>query len=437
MTRDPREILAYERMRPAQVVAVALSVVLNALDGFDVLAISFASPGIAKEWGIDRGALGIVLSMELIGMALGSVALGNVADRIGRRRTILGCLVVMAGGMLLARWASGVEQMSVYRFITGLGIGGMLAAINAVAAEFSNNRRRNMAVTLMAAGYPLGAIVGGTIAAQLLAAGSWRSVFTFGAIATAACIPLVWFLLPESIGYLMQRRPPNALQRINAILTRLGHKTVAVLPEVTAQQAARRGSILDLFAPQYARMTVLLTVAYFAHIMTFYFTLKWIPKIVVDMGFDPSSAGGVLVWANVGGASGAIVFSLLTQRLGLRYLVIGTFVGTAIMVTLFGRSDPDLRELALLAGIAGFFSNAAIVGLYAMFAQSFPTALRATGTGFVIGTGRAGAALGPIAAGFLFVAGATLPAVAFMMALGSLLAAVAILMLKYQETNVL
>jgi cyanate permease len=170
--------------------------------------------------------------------------------------------------------------------------------------------------------------------------------------------------------------------------------------------------------------------------MTFYFTLKWIPKIVVDMGFEPSSAGGVLVWANVGGISGALVFSVLTQRIGLRPLLLATFMGTFVMVTLFGRSRADLGELALLAGCAGFFSNAAIVGLYAMFAQSFPTALRASGTGFAIGFGRAGAALGPIAAGFLFVAGATLPSVAFMMALGALVAAVAIFFLNYQETDI-
>jgi len=341
----------------------------------------------------------------------------------------------MALGMFLARSATTVTLLSAYRFFTGVGIGGMLAAINAVAAEFSNNHRRNLAVTLMATGYPLGAITGGMIASHLLATGSWRSVFTFGAIITAACIPLVWFWLPESVSYLVQRRPPNALEKVNATLKRLGHKVVTALPEVSAKKV--RGSLVELFAPGFVRTTVLLTAAYFAHIMTFYFTLKWIPKIVVDMGFEPSSAGGVLVWANVGGASGALVFSMLTQRVGLRQLVIGTFIGTAIFVSLFGRSGPDLKQLALYASIAGFFSNAGIVGLYAMFAQLYPTALRASGTGFVIGVGRAGAAFGPIAAGFLFQAGATLPSVAMMMGFGSLVAAAAMLALKYRESNAL
>src|SRR5688572_15961771 len=169
-------MLADAPMTSRQVAVIALSVVLVALDGFDVLAISFASPGIAKEWGIARTALGFVLSMEIIGMAIGSMMLGSVADRIGRRPTILLCLVVVAIGMFLATTANGVKSMSLYRFLTGLGIGGMLAATNAVVAEFANDRRRNLCVTLMAAGYPLGAVGGGIIATHLLADGSWRSV---------------------------------------------------------------------------------------------------------------------------------------------------------------------------------------------------------------------------------------------------------------------
>ena len=111
VTNDPRALLAFENMSTRQLIAVGLSVLLIALDGFDVLAISFASPGIAKEWGIARTALGFVLSMEIIGMAIGSMMLGNVADRVGRRPTILVCLGVMAAGMFLATTATGVKPM--------------------------------------------------------------------------------------------------------------------------------------------------------------------------------------------------------------------------------------------------------------------------------------------------------------------------------------
>jgi benzoate transport len=431
---DPRAIIAREPMRRAQVLAVALCVALNALDGFDVLSISFASPGIAAEWGVDRAVLGIVLSMELIGMAVGSVFIGALADRVGRRPVALGCLVVMATGMVLASTAGNVQTLSAYRLLTGLGIGGMLAATNAMTAEFSNARRRNLAVALMAAGYPVGAIVGGAIASRLLVGGSWRSVFVFGAVSTALFLPLVWFLVPETVAWIVQRRAAGALERVNAVLARLGHATVSALPAPSTD--VPRARLAQLFAPGLARTTVLLTVGYFAHIVTFYFILKWIPKIVVDMGFAPSTAGGVLVWANVGGFTGALIFSLLTQRAGLRRLLIGALVLSAVMVAVFGRGQADLRQLALVAAIAGMCTNAAVVGFYAMLAQSFPTGVRAGGTGFVIGVGRGGAALGPILAGFLFKNGATLQTVALTMALGSVVAAVALVLLRYREQHV-
>ncbi|WP_243450935.1 MFS transporter [Sphingosinicella sp. CPCC 101087] len=425
---DPRETILERPMGRLQIAAVGVCIALNALDGFDVLSISFASPGIASEWGIERDALGIVLSMELIGMAVGSILLGNVADRIGRRPMILGCLVVMAAGMALAATAQNVVILSVYRLLTGLGIGGMLAAINAMTAEFSNRRRRALAVAIMASGYPIGAVIGGSIASMLLASFDWRSVFVFGALVTASFIPIVWFLLPESIEFLIHKRPANALATVNRTMARMGHPPVDRLPD--PEPRSTKASMARLFAPGLARLTVLVSVAYFLHIMTFYFVLKWIPKIVVDMGFAPSAAGGVLVWANVGGATGALLFGLLTQRVALQPLIIAFMLMSAVMVTIFGHVGADLGQLALVTGIAGFFTNAVIVGLYALFAQSFPTELRAGGTGFAVGTGRGGSVVGPIVAGFLFTANYGLPTVAMIMALGSLFAAVAIFALR-------
>jgi len=148
-----------------------------------------------------------------------------------------------------------------------------------------------------------------------------------------------------------------------------------------------------------------------------------------------ASAGGVLVWANVGGLIGALALSALTQRFAVRRLVVAAMLLSAVMVTVFGQGQPDLARLSLVAALAGICTNAVIVGLYAMVAQSFPTAVRAGGTGFIIGVGRGGAALGPIVAGFLFSRGAGLPTVAMVMACGSLLAAAALLALRYQEQH--
>ena len=431
MSLDPRETIAKNPMSAIQIAVVAITIGLNALDGFDVLSISFASPGIARAWGIDRKVLGFVLSMELLGMGLGSIFLGGVADKIGRRRTLLGCLVVMTVGMIMASRAKGVYDLSVWRVFTGLGIGGMLASINAVAAEFSNARRRSLSVSLMAIGYPIGAVIGGSIAAQLLKQGDWRVVFEFGAAATAAFIPLVFWLVPESVSWLCRRQPAGALAGVNRALSRMGIAPVAQLPSIAAESLKR--SVMDIFSPQFARVTVLVTMAYFLHITTFYFILKWVPNIVADLGFTPSSAAGVLVWANVGGATGGAVLGLLSLRFGLKHLTMLVLVMSTIMVAVFGRGQTSLAQLSLVCAITGFFTNAGVVGLYGIFAQVFPTHVRATGTGFAVGIGRAGAWIAPIIAGYLFHAGFSLEFVAIAMSVGSLVAALTLWLLPFRQ----
>jgi MFS family permease len=455
MSTDPRDIIAKSPMSTLQVLIVGVTIALNALDGFDVLSISFASPGIAAEWQISRAALGFVLSMELIGMAFGSIFLGSLADRIGRRPTVLGCLVVMATGMLMVTTSNGVlgglvtpvlapaatlfgyqiderlADLSMWRIVTGLGIGGMLAAINAVVAEFSNARRRDLNVAIMSIGYPVGAALGGFITSTGLELSEWRSVFYFGATVTIVMMPVVYFLMPESVHWLARKQPAGALARINRTLTRLGHQTIAALPVVSAE--TRKLSTREIFRPGLLAVTVLTTTAYFFHITTFYFIVKWVPKIVVDMGFAPSSAGYVLSWLNVGGATGGTVVGLLSMRYGVKGLTIGVMLLSTIAVTLFGRSPADLTQLTLICMVAGFCTNASITGMYAIFAKAFPTHVRASGTGFAVGVGRGGSVLAPIIAGLLFAANYSLPTVSLFMSLGSLVAAGVLLNLRLEE----
>jgi benzoate transport len=432
MSSDPRETLAHSPMTRAQVLVVAITVGLTALDGFDVLAISFAAPGIARDWGIDRAALGVVLSMELIGMGFGSILIGGLADQIGRRYTILGCVTVMTLGMTMAATAHGIYDLSIWRVFTGLGIGGVLAASNAVAAEFSNVRRRDLSVSLMAIGYPLGAIGGGAVVAVLLKHGSWRVVFEFGATVTALFIPIVYWGVPESVAWLCQKQPARALEKVNRGLVRLGYATVAALPILPAG-TARKAAAVGIFGPELVATTLLVSLTYFLHITTFYFLLKWVPKIVVDMGFAPSAAAGVLVWANVGGATGGTVLGILTQRFRVKSLTMVLLVGSTAMLALFGRAHADLSQLSLICAATGFCTNGGVVGIYAVLARAFPTEVRATGSGFALGTGRAGAMLAPIIAGILFQAGYGLQIVAVLMGAGSLVAAMCLAMVRLEK----
>lgn len=217
MSQTPREVIEQTPMGVRQWIVVVLMVLLNALDGFDVLSSAFAAPGITAEWGIARPALGVVLSAELLGMGFGSVLLGGAADRYGRKSTMLVCLVLMAIGMYLASIAASVQPMVAYRFLTGIGIGGMLTTTNAVVAESTNSRWRSIAIAVYVAGYPLGAIVGGIAASEwLLPTYSWHAVFLFGAVVTAVLIPVILVLVPETAAYLVTKRN---LAGVNRTLT--------------------------------------------------------------------------------------------------------------------------------------------------------------------------------------------------------------------------
>jgi len=431
--RNPKTVIDQGPMSAWQWAAVLVMAALNALDGFDVLSISFASPGISHDWGIDKATLGWVLSTELLGMAMGSVLLGNVADKKGRRPIILGCLIAMAIGMFGAAQAANVAMLLLSRLVTGLGIGGALPAINAAAAEVSNNRWRSLAMALFVIGYPLGGVLGGLVARQLLASGTWRDVFMTGAAATAFFIPIVWWLVPESVAFLGRARLADSLVRINRILVRFGHAASSALAAPDEPGVER--SVMDLFKPGLLATTVLMTFAYFAHMTSFYFILKWVPKIIVDLGFAPTAAAGVLLWVNVGGATGGVIFGLLATRIGLKRLTIATLIGSCAMIIAFGRGATDIVGLTTRVALAGSFANATVVGLYSLFARVFPTHVRASGTGFAVGVGRGGAVIAPVIAGYLFQAGCSLQTVATLMGLGSLAAAVALLALQDRDAE--
>jgi benzoate transport len=431
---DPRTIIDESPMVVRQWIVVLLMVLLNALDGFDVLSSAFASPGISKEWGIPRSELGLVLSAELVGMGFGSVLLGGVADRYGRKLTMLACLVIMAGGMFLASVANAVMPMVAFRFITGIGIGGMLAATNAVTAESSNSKYRKAAIGAYVAGYPLGAIIGGVAASEwLLPDHGWRAVFVFGAVCTAILIPIVMFVMPETAAFHASK---ENLTGVNKTLAAYRKPAVGSLPPAVADNA--KPKVTDILSnPKLRPVTLLLAFGYMFHTITFYYILKFAVQIVADYppGYPPSVAATVLTWANVGGFLGSLVFGFVMARLGVRWPTALMLLIGAGAVVLFGLGRDTLDGWQWATIITGFFTNAAISGYYAAFARGFPAHARATGTGFVLGIGRLGAAGSPIIAGALFtwLGNDQLLTVSAIMAMGSIASLVLFLLLPERD----
>ncbi len=437
--QDPQRILDNNRMNWRQYVVVAIMVALNALDGFDVLSSAFAAPGISKEWGVSREALGVVLSAELVGMGFGSIVLGGIADKLGRKPAMLACLIVMALGMYMAHAADGVSHLTLWRFVTGLGIGGMLAATNAVTAESTSKAGRSLSMAIYVIGYPLGGVIGG-FAAQtwLLQVYDWRAVFLFGAVVTAIMIPVVLIFVPETTAFLNAARPSNALEKINRTLAAYGKTAIAALPPIVAGAAKPKVSEI-LSNPRLRPVTLMLAFGYMFHTITFYYILKWAVKIVSDYppGYTQPEAASVLTYANIGGALGGLLFGFLMKRWGIKAPTIASLLLGIAAVTFFGTGFDSLWGWRAAAILSMFFTNAAIVGYYSAFAIGFPAHARATGAGFVLGVGRLGAAGSPIIAGFLFklFGNDELMLVSFLMGLGSAVALVLFLLLPIRDAD--
>jgi MFS family permease len=437
--QDPQRILDDNPMNWRQFLVVGLMVALNALDGFDVLSSAFAAPGISKEWGVSREALGIVLSAELVGMGFGSVLLGGIADKLGRKPAMLACLVVMAIGMYMAHAAMGVSELTIWRFITGLGIGGMLAATNAVTAESTSKAGRSLSMAIYVIGYPLGGVIGG-FAAQtwLLQVYDWRAVFLFGAVVTAIMIPLVALFVPETTAFLNAARPANALERINRTLAAFAKPALSALKAPVA--GAAKPKITEILSnPRLRPVTLLLAFGYMFHTITFYYILKWAVKIVADYppGYSQPEAASVLTYANIGGALGGLLFGFLMKRWHIKGPTVAMLLLGVAAVTAFGRGFDTMWGWRVAAIMAMFFTNGAIVGYYSAFALGFPAHARATGAGFVLGVGRLGAAGSPIIAGYLFKAlgDEQLLLVSFLMSLGSVAALVLFLLLPMRDAD--
>ena len=402
-----REIINEGPMSRFQIVSLAICVVLNMLDGFDVLVMAFTAPAVSADWSLRGAELGVLLSAGLFGMAGGSLFLAPWADRFGRRAIILTCLILICIGMFLSTVAQGVGQLAAFRVLTGIGIGGMLASLNVITSEYSSKKWRSTAISIQVIGYPIGATIGGTIAAVLISQYGWRSAFLFGAIASLAMIPLVIWRLPESLDFLIAKRPANALQRLNRLLLGMGREQIAQLPEApaTEQRYVQGNPLGQLFSGGLARSTLLIWSSFFLLMFAFYFVLSWTPKLLVAAGMSNQQGitGGVLL--NVGGIIGGVLFAYLSSRLNLKKLAAAYLIITAATLVLFAMFATNLSMAFLIAVLIGAFIFGSMAGLYSLAPMLYPAGIRTTGMGWAIGIGRIGAMIAPAIVGLLIDGG--------------------------------
>jgi len=230
------EVIDNGQVSKQQLLVVGLCMFFNMLDGFDITAMAIVASSVSTELQLTADKLGLIFSFALAGMMVGAMVLAPVSDIIGRRKLIILSVTLVGVSILFTANASTLTEFMLLRFLSGLGAGAMLACQAALAAEYSPEKFRALSVACTTAGYPLGATMTAVVAGFILPDFGWRGMFWFGGSITLAMGLIAWIFIPESLKFLFERQPVNALERVNRILLKLGKGTISELPAIAQRQ---------------------------------------------------------------------------------------------------------------------------------------------------------------------------------------------------------
>jgi AAHS family 4-hydroxybenzoate transporter-like MFS transporter len=404
------------------------------LDGFDTQAIAFVAPVIAREFNFEMSAFGPIFGAGLLGLTVGALAFGPAADRWGRKPVIIISTAVFGIFALLTPIVHSINGLMLFRFLTGLGLGGAMPNIIALTSEYSPRGKRATLVTLMFCGFPLGAVLGGLISAKLLPELGWSAVFYLGGILPLALIPFLWFGLPESIRFLVARDTLHGwclaiLRRIDPA-TGYGPATRFVLPE--AKSAGT--SIRQLSTDGRAIATCLFWVVFFSNLLMMYFLINWLPSVLQQAGLPIERAIIATVVLNVGGIIGGLLLGSLVDRRAPYGILTTAYGAAAVSVAAIGAVGSTSVPLIMAAIFAaGFFVIGSQYCLNALAANYYPTMLRSTGVGWALGIGRIGSIVGPVVGGLMIGVGWTTPQLFIAAAVPAIVASIGVLLIGSQS----
>ena len=366
-----------------------------------------ASP-VSVDLALTPDLLGWIFSFALAGMMVGAMALAPIADIIGRRALIILSLMIVGISVIMTSKVESLTPFMLLRFISGMGAGALLASQASLAAEYSPNKYRALSVAIVTAGYPTGAMMTSIVAGYILPEYGWRMMFLFGGVVTVSMVIVAWLMIPESLKYLIEKKPNNALEKINKILLKLNAPSISELPpsnndsEVTISMI---GNMRMLLSPKFRRLSLMLWTSFFCAFGTLYFLMSWIPKLMENAGYDMAVGRDAFLLFNLGGVIGIYLLGILSVKWKLTNLILNLSLVSAVSMIIFALVPNQLNILFILILVIGILQQSAFTGLYGVAAKAYPTEIRSTGVGWAIGLGRSGAVVGPAVAGYLILAG--------------------------------
>jgi AAHS family 4-hydroxybenzoate transporter-like MFS transporter len=400
---------------------------------------AFVAPVVARNLAIAKIALGPVLSAALLGLCAGSLTAGPLADRFGRRRVLIGSVLMFSLWSLATVQASSVATLTIYRFLTGIGIGAAMPNCSTLLSEFTPFKRRAFLLNLSFVGFPLGASLGGFVAAGLIPRFGWQSVFWVGGTFPILLAALL-LLVPESIHFMVVRQWPAA--KVRTALKRIAGRDRRALARIEAadgfqvhEVTASGGSfpIRILVSAKYRFGTAMLWIAYFMGLLLFYMLTSWMPTLIRDAGHSVSDAAMVTALFPLGGGVGALLCGWMMDHWNATRVVSLAYLFTGVFLVVLSYSAANMIQFMIVTLLAGVAMNGAQTSMPALAAANYPTRARASGVAWTLGIGRFGGVIGALAGGVLLQAGFSFSTILVGLALVAVMAALALLMKARQS----
>jgi AAHS family 4-hydroxybenzoate transporter-like MFS transporter len=395
------DLLGNSAIGPLHMRVFVLTMASLIMDGFDVQAMSYVAPAVVADWGIGRDALRYVFPAANAGVLVGSLVFSVVADKIGRRPVLVGATLFFAVMSLATATAQNVTQLLWLRFIAGIGMGCIIPNSTALIGEFSPARLRVTLMMCITVGFTAGAAIGGFVAAWMIPAFGWQSVFVFGgAVPLVVALAMMWGL-PESLQFLAVRRRsrPTLVRWLKKLDPRL---QIDDSTQLVAQEQNREGApFVHLFRDGRGVSTVLLWVINFMNLLVLYSVTSWLPLLINAMGYETRTAVLIGAVLQTGGTIGAFGLAWMIARGGFMPMLTGTFAVATLSIAFIGHPGLSLTALGVIVFVAGWCVIGGQPGINALSATYYPTSLRSTGIGWGLGVGRIGAIVGPYIGGVL------------------------------------
>lgn len=400
------EIIDRHSVGAFQVWTVALCALVLVLDGFDAQIINYTAPSIAETMHVAVSRFGPIFSSSLIGLMIAAMASGPIADRWGRKWPVIASVFSFAAFSIATVHVTSLRELWILRFVTGLGLGGAMPNVVALASEYVPRRLLPITVPIVFVGMPLGGTLSGLVSAAIIPKWGWHSMFYVGGVLPLAISILLIVLLPESIRFLaVKGKAPETMRRILArIAPEFAARDVSLLP--SREDEKHKGvPVKHLFTEGRAAGTILLWIPYFLNLLLIYFTGSWLPALLRGEGMSISAASTATAFFSFGGMFGCVVEGYLIKWRGAGATLLAEYAFAGAFLALFALLPASFRLALLLTFAAGFMIIGAQGGLNALAAGFYPTAVRSTGVGWALGVGRIGSIIGPLLGGVFLTLG--------------------------------